>query len=238
MYNRAEELKRELSDQDEANRDFPLSIVVGDDVRPLESLTRGNINVSISRAKLNSLVADELHQTFVEIDAMIRDNDGQLPKIVILAGQSSRMPIVKEGMADHFQREYHTNIDIHLSESPKECVAIGAAQYGMTYSMPAQVWFDIRQFRRTHSSIGIMQFDGRQQVFEEIISKGRLIPDESYGSLHMPLRTGETNIDVRERFGENGALSPIDEYVLKLPENIPREALMEAQLKMSVEDSQ
>ena len=237
LYNTAEELKKQLSDQDEANRDFPLSVVVGGDVRPLESLTQGKINVSISKAKLNSLVADELHQTFAEIDTMISNNDGHLPEIVILAGQSSKMPVVKKMMAAHFQTEYHTNVDIYLSESPKECVAIGAAQYSMTYSMPATVWFDIRNFQKTHTSIGIMQFDGSQQVFEEIIPKGRLIPDESFGSMNMPLRTGETNIDVRERFGENGTLSPIDEYALRLPENIPREALIEARLKMSVEDS-
>ena len=237
LYNGAEELKRELSDQDTANRYFPLSIVVGDNVHPLDSLTHGQINVSISTRELNSLVGGELHQTFVEIDTMISNNDRYLPEIVILAGQSSRIPIVKKMMAAHFQREYHTNVDIHLSESPKECVAIGAAQYGMTYSMPATVWFDIRNFRKTHSSIGIMQFDGIQQVFKEIIPKGSLIPDESVGSMDMPLRTGETNIDVRERFGENGILSPIGEYTLTLPEDIPREALMEAQLQMSVGDS-
>ena len=237
LYNGAEELKRELSDQDEANRYFPLSIVVGDDVRPLENLTHGQINVSISTKELNSLVADELHQTFVEIDTMIRNNDGHLPEIVILAGQSSKMPVVKKMMTAHFQTEYHTNVDIYLSESPKECVAIGAARYGMTDSMLATVWFDIRNFRKTHTSIGIMQFDGIQQVFKEIIPKGRLIPDESVGSMDMPLRTGETNIDVRERFGENGTLSPIDEYALRLPETIPRDTLIEARLKMSVEDS-
>ena len=237
LYDSAETLKIELNDQDEANHDFPLSVVVGNDVRPLESLTQGRINVSISKEKLNSLVADELHQTFIEIDTMIRNNDGCLPEIVILAGQSSNMPVVKKMMAAHFQTEYRTNVDIHLSESPKECVAIGAALYGMSYSMPAAVWFDIESFLRTHTSIGIMQFDGRRQVFVEIIPKGRLIPDESFGSMDMPLRTGETNIDVRERFGENGALSPIDAYTLRLPDNIPREALMEAQLRMSAEDS-
>ena len=238
IHDGVEELKRKLSDQDEANRDFPLSVVVGDDVRLLESLTQGKINVSISKAQLNSLVADELHQTFVEIDTMIREHGGHPPKIVILAGQSSKMPVVKEMMTTHFQKKYQTyNVDIQLSESPKECVAIGAARYGMTYSTSSKVWFDIGIFQKTHSSIGIMQFDGTQQVFEEIIPKGRRIPDESFGSMNMPLRTRETNIDVRERFGENGKLSPIGEYTLKLPENIPREALIEAQLKMSVEDS-
>ena len=56
--------------------------------------------------------------------------------------------------------------------------------------------------------------------------------------MNMRLGTGETNIDVRERFGENGTPSSIGEYTLTLPEDIPREALMEAQLKMSVEDSE
>ncbi len=237
LYNNAEALKKELSDQIEANRNFPLNVLVGGDVQTLDSLTNGKINISISKEKLNSLVVDELRQTFVEIDTMISDNDGYLPEIVILAGQSSRMPIVKKMMADHFQTKHNTNIDIHLSESPKECVAIGAAQYGMTYSMPSKVWFDIKNFRKTHASIGIMQFDGIQQVFEEIIPKGRLIPDESFGSMEMPLRPGETNIDVRERFGQNGKLSHIDDYTLSPSENIPREILGKAKLKMSVEDS-
>ena len=238
LYDRAEELKMALSDQDEANRDFPLSIVVGDDVRPLESLTQGKINVSISTERLHSFVADKLRQTFADIDAMIRENGGHLPEIVILAGQSSKMPMVKEMMTTHFQKKYQTDdVDIQLSESPKECVAIGAAQYGMTHSLPSKVRFEIRNFRKTHSSIGIMQSDGRQQVFEEIIPKGRLIPDESFGRTNTPLAAGETYIDVRESFGTNDKLSPIDDYILTLPENIPGEALRNACLKMAVEES-
>ena len=238
LYDRAEELKMALNDQNEANRDFPLSIVVGDDVRPLESLTQGKINVSISTEQLRSFVADELRQTFTDIDIMVSENSGYPPEVVILAGQSSKMPIVKEMMTTHFQQKYQTDADnIQLSKFPKECVAIGAAQYGMTRSSPSKVWFEIKNFRKTHASIGIMQSDGRKQVFEEIIPKGKIIPDESFGRTNIPLHTGETYIDVRERFGTNGKLSPIDDYTLTLPENIPREALRNACLKMAVEDS-
>ena len=238
LYNRAEELKKELSDKDKANRNFPLSVLVGNDVRPLDSLTQGNINVSISKEQLHSFVADKLRQTFADIDAMIRENGGHLPEIVILAGQSSKMPIVREMMTTHFQKKYQTDdVDIQLSESPKECVAIGAAQYGMTHSLPSKVRFEIRNFRKTHSSIGIMQSDGRQQLFEEIIPKGRLIPDESFGRTNTPLSTGETYIDVRESFGTNDKLSRIDDYILTLPENIPGEALRNVCLKMAVEES-
>lgn len=238
LYDRAEELKKELSDQDTANRDFPLSVLVGSDVRPLDSLTQGNINVSISREQLRSRVANELRQTFADIDTMIRENGAHLPEIVILAGQSSKMPVVKEMMTTHFQKKYQTDdIDIQLSGSPKECVAIGAAQYGMTHSSPGKVWFEIKNFRKTHSSIGIMQSDGRQLVFEEIIPKGKLVPDESLGRTNILLSPGETNIDVCERFGTNDKLSPIDDYTLTLPENIPREALRNACLEMAVEEN-
>ena len=238
LYNRAEELKKELSDKDKANRDFPLSVLVGNDIRPLDNLTQGNINVSISKEQLHSFVADKLRRTFADIDTMISENGGHLPEIVILAGQSSKMPIVKEMMTDHFQKKYQTNdVDIQLSESPKECVAIGAAQYGMTHALPDKVWLEIKNFRKTPSSIGIMQSDGGQLVFEEIIPKGRLIPDESFGRTNILLHSGETHIDVRERFGTNDKLSPIDDYTLILPEDIPREALRNACLKMAVEDN-
>ena len=60
LYDRAEELKKELSNQNTANRDFPLSVIVGNDVCPLETLTQGRINVDISKAKFNSLVAEKI----------------------------------------------------------------------------------------------------------------------------------------------------------------------------------
>ena len=238
LYNRAEELKKELSNKDKANRDFPLSVLVGNDIRSLESLTQGNVSVSISKKQLHSLVADELRQTFADIDTMIRENGAHLPEIVILAGQSSKMPVVKEMMTTHFQEKYQTDeVNIQLSESPKECVAIGAAQYGITHALPGKVWFEIKNFRKTHSSIGIMQSNGGQPVFEEMIPKGKLIPDESCGRTNIRLRTGETYIDVRERFGTNDKLSRIDDYILTLPESISRDALQNACLEMAVEES-
>ena len=238
LYNRAEELKKELSDKEKTNHAFPLSVLVGNDIRSLESLTQGDINVGISKEQLHSLVADELRQTFTDIDTMISENGGHLPKVVILAGQSSKMPIVEEMMTTHFQQKYQTaDIDIQISDSPKECVAIGAAQYGMAQVLPGKVSLEIKNFRKTHSSIGIMQSNVGQQVFEEIIPKGKLIPDESSGRTNILLNIKETYIDVRERFGTNDKLSRIDDYILTLPENIPKEALRNACLKMAVEES-
>ena len=236
LYSRVEELKKELSEQEEASRDFPLSVVVGDEVHPLERYTQGNITVKISAKQLQSLIASELYQTFADIDTMISETGGGLPETVILAGQSSKMPMVKEMMATHFQTKYQTDVDIYLSESPKECVVIGAARHGMTYSLPAKDWIEIIYRHKTHSSLGIMQASGGKEVFEEIIPKGKLIPDESVGTTDFTLLTREIYIDVRERFGKNGKLSPIDGYTLRLPKDVSREALRTAQLKMVVEN--
>ena len=240
LYRRAEDLKRELSEQKKANRDFSLKVVVGNDVRPLESFTQGNINVNISAEQLRILIESELYQTFAEIDAMISETGESLPGTVILAGQSSKMPIVKELMATHFQTKYKTDVDIYLSKSPKECVAIGAAQYGMTHSSPTKDWIEIINSSKTVSRLGIMQVDGGKHVFGEVIPKGKLIPDESLGDMDISLRPGDTNIAVLEHFGINDELlntSPINSYILTVPKDVPKLALRNASLQMAVKDS-
>ena len=50
---------------------------------------------------------------------MIADNGGRLPDTVILAGQSSKMRLVKDLMLIHFQKRYETDIKIHLGENPQ-----------------------------------------------------------------------------------------------------------------------
>lgn len=240
LYGRAEDLKRELSEQKEANRDFSLNLVIGNDVRPLESFTQGNINVHIASEQLRSLIESELYQTFTEIDAMIRETGESLPGTVILAGQSSKMPMVKEMIATHFQTKYETDIDIYLSESAKECVVIGAAKYGMTRSSPTKDWIEIINRSKTPSRLGIMQVDRGKHVFGEIIPKGKLIPHESSGNMDISLPPGDTNITVLEHFGIDDELlntSPINSYILTVPENAPKMALRNASLQMAIKDT-
>lgn len=252
LYREAESLKKKLCNPDQVSPDFStLEALVENERKQLFQLFQlvrdetavGNLTddltVSISKEDLRALIEDKLQHTFADIDAMIRDNGGHLPEIVILAGQSSKMPIVKEMMVEHFKSNYETeDIDIQLSETPKECVAIGAAEYGMTLLLPGATSIEIVNSHRTRASIGIMQYDGKQRasVFKEIIPAGSLIPDESCGTLSSPLTTGDTIIDVRERFGENNTLSRIDSYTLTLPDDVPRQALRDASIKMSVED--
>ena len=234
LYSRTEEMKKELSERTESAHGFTLRVVVGNDVLPIERLTDGDINVSISVEQLQIIIESKINDTFAEIDLMIAQNGDRIPDSVVLAGQSSRLPMVKNMMVTHFRTKYQKDVDIHLSKYPKECVAIGAAQYGMYLSRPTKDQIEIINSHRTNSSIGIMQVDGGQEVFEEIIPKGKVIPDESCGITHFSLRTGDTYIDVREHFGKDDELSPIGGYILTIPENVPREALRMASLQMAV----
>ena len=169
---------------------------------------------------------------------MIKETGGDLPAVVILAGQSSKMFIVKNMMTNHFQTKYQTDIDIHISESPKECVAIGAAQYGMTFSSPSEDRIEIVNAFKTYSRLGILQVKGGKQVFREIIPKGRLIPDDSHNTIDFPLNDRLVVIDVREHFGTDNELSntsPVDNYTLRLPAAVKTEFLRKARLQMAVD---
>ena len=238
LYNTAEDMKKELSKQDESNRDFLLSVDVGGDIRPIESYTDGDVTVIISVEQLKSLIASELYQTFNNIDATINETGGNLPETVILAGQSSKMPMVKNMMATHFRTKYQTDVDIYLSESPKECVAMGAAQFGMIHSSPSKDKIKIINPSKTHSRLGIIQVERGKQVFGEIIPKGKLIPADSSNTVDFPLNDRMVVIDVREHFGTDNELSntsPVDNYTLTLPPNVRETFLRKARLQMGVD---
>ena len=235
LYRNAEEMKRELSGKMETERGFALQVIIGNASHRLGSLTQGDMNVKLSRQQLQNLIEEELNKTFADIDTMIADNDARTPDLVVLAGQSSKMPTVKEMMETHFQANYKTDVNIHLDEQPKTCVVIGAAQYGLTRSSPTKDWIEIINPPKTHSRLGIMQVDGGKLVFSEIIPKGKLIPDESVGIMDFSLGALTAFIDVREHFGtDDGQLTPIDSYTLTLPEDVPRMALRKARLKMAI----
>ena len=171
---------------------------------------------------------------------MIEDNGGCLPDTVILAGQSSKMISVKEMMSAHFQKKYGKSIDVHLGNPPKECVVLGAAEYGRHYTIPdtGGDWIEYSDLANmTHSRLGIVQIRERQPIFREIISKGKRIPDDSSNTIDFPLRAHETYIAVHEHFGTDDNLSnasQIASYTLLLPESVSRTELQKARLEMSV----
>ena len=263
VYEAAEEMKRGLSEKSEVMSRFLgyLQVKVGDSVSTLEDLlrqqtravpcienegstletpTQPEMTVELSREQLQTLIQPELNQTFADIDEMLADCGSAPPDIVVLAGQSSKMPLVKEMMDAHFQKKYQTRVDIHLAEHPKACVVIGAAQYGLSQTMPGKGRIRAVNMERTRARLGVVKQSWGNPVFDEIIPQGKLIPDESFETTDFPLPAGTTFVDVREHFGtakDLGETSQVASYTLELPEDVPDAALRKARLKMAVKAS-
>lgn len=262
VYDAAEEMKKGLSEKSEVTSRFLgyLQVKVGDNVSTLENLLRqhtlatpriGNdgspletpaqpeLTVELSREQLQTLIQPELNQTFAEIDEMLADCGGAPPDIVVLAGQSSIMPLVKEMMDAHFQERYQTRVDIHLATHPKAYVVIGAAQYGLSQTMPGEGRISPVNMERTRARLGVVKQSWGNLVFDEIIPQGTLIPSESFET-DFPLPAGTTFVDVREHFGTAknlGETAQVASYTLELPEEVPDAALRKARLKMAVKAS-
>ena len=262
LYRRAEEMKKEFVTLSETRFTLGLNIVestpqhLSDFVRKilaeniqdenmLTERTQSILDVKLSEDQFQQIIEPALNKTFAAIDTMIAENGERLPDLIVLAGQSSRMRFVKEIMAAHFKDNYSADIEICLDEHPKKCVVMGAAQYSLTYSLSDEEGGKVQIINlsnKTHTRLGIARRVGLRPIFGEIIPKGKLIPDESYGFTKLPLRTWMTPINVLEHFGsddsldENQVLS-IHTYNLDLSKSgtdISDEELGEAQLKMAV----
>ena len=240
LFRRAEEMKKELNTQTETEFFFPLEVIIGNEVRSSNELLQDVSGVKLSAEQFRSFIEPELKETFANIDAMLAENDALLPDTVVLAGQSSRMQLVKDMMATHFQEKYGKAIEIELNQQPKACVVMGAAHYSLTHSLPSE---DDRQFQvinlsnKTHSRLGIVRRQGIKPVFGEIIPKDKLIPDESVNITNFSLNSRNPYVDVHEHFGVDNDLekaSRIASYILNLPKDVPDQALREARLKMAV----
>ena len=240
LYQRAEEMKKELNIQQETEFFASLEVVVGSDVNTLEELRQDVSSVKLSNQQLQHFIEPALNDTFADIDKMIAENDTRLPDIVVLAGQSSKMRLVKNMMATHFQKKYQTNIEIHLDEHPKTCVVMGAVQYSLACSLSDEESSGIQIVNlsnKTLSRLGIARRLGIKPVFGEIIAKGKLIPDESVNTIEFRLDSRTPYVDVLEHFGLDNDLknaSRIASYTLNLPKGVSRHALKEARLKMAV----
>ena len=240
LYQRAEEMKRELNAQRETEFfSSTLGVVVGESVCNLQELIENDLSVTLSAQQFQSFVEPALKKTFEKIDAMIADNDARLPNIVILAGQSSKMQLVKNLMAAHFRDNHQKDIEIHLDEHPKTCVVMGAARYGLTRSFSEEeVGVHVVELaNKTLSRFGIARTRLGEPVFSEIIPKGKLIPEESVNTTNFPLQSRTPFVEIHEHFGADDDIqkaSPIAGYILKLPKNVSDQALRKARLKMAV----
>jgi molecular chaperone DnaK len=114
----AEKAKIELSSSQQTDVNLPF--ITADANGPK------HLQMTLSRAKFESLVEDQLTRTLEPCKLAVKDSGLKIDEIdeVILVGGSTRIPKVQELVKDFFRKEPHKGIN------PDEVVAIGAAIQG------------------------------------------------------------------------------------------------------------
>ncbi|NOX26405.1 MAG: molecular chaperone DnaK [Deltaproteobacteria bacterium] len=154
----AEKAKKELSTTMET--DINLPFITADASGPK------HLNIKMSRAKLESLVADLVDRTVGPCRTAIKDAGLSASDIdeVILVGGMTRMPLVQKKVEEFFGKEPHKGVN------PDEVVAIGAAIQGGVLRGDVK---DVLLLDVTPLSLGIETLGG---VTTKLIEKNTTIP--------------------------------------------------------------
>lgn len=154
----AEKAKHELSSAMETTVNLPF--ITADASGPK------HLNVNISRAKLEALVADLIDKLVKPCEVCLKDSGLSKAEIneVILVGGMTRMPKVQEKVKEIFGKEPNRSVN------PDEVVAVGAAIQGGVLQGEVK---DVLLLDVTPLSLGIETLGG---VFTKLIDKNTTIP--------------------------------------------------------------
>lgn len=154
----AEKAKIELSSN--LQTDINLPYVTADSSGPK------HLNMKLTRAKLESLVAELIDKTVSPCETALEDADLKPSEIddVILVGGQTRMPLVQQKVKDIFGKEPRKDVN------PDEAVAVGAAIQGAVLAGDVK---DVLLLDVAPLSLGIETMGG---VLTKLINKNTTIP--------------------------------------------------------------
>ncbi|MGL4426729.1 MAG: molecular chaperone DnaK [Alphaproteobacteria bacterium] len=193
----AEKAKIELSSA--MQTDINLPFITADASGPK------HLNVKLTRARLETLVADLVERTIEPCKKALKDAGLQASEIqeVILVGGMTRMPKIMETVKNLFGREPNRSVN------PDEVVAIGAAIQGGILKGDVK---DVLLLDVTPLSLGIETLGG---VFTRLIDRNTTIPTKK-SQVFSTAQDGQTAVTIRvfqgerEMAADNKALGQFD----------------------------